>query len=1695
MATRAARVPMLYEEYVWYTPLGPKPQVGSGAFVEIMVDESIREMFEDVDLSSEERLRNLLHLAKFELATINLTMVFSTGEFSGENTGSYDFDTFRAKFSDHDAKAVGRFSFILLSPVTIVVEGPKEDHRLKRARDYLDKVETPSYGDVKFVLGSLNFRLRKHQSLVLKQLEDESPPPGIPGEKPFNAALSRLHSDRKFRDHLVCSLSIHVEGPFLRPVIQKERFEHFSTENRNVIEMSINLIRKVKSEIGDRMGHELFGFLWEVVRLVIATDWPSRSMCILSLLALVDDQFMIDALSKVLSVCKNEEELVYEDDCIVPEGLSLGFVSKAHQLIVCRVVDLWKHYLTTKMFSSCSSEFKKSCFGFQELASVATNEASFLFDVISFLIVTIENVVAFAKTGDYNDLLGRSPNLVWFDNYTVYKQDYEKYRKVGGDFDELKQRGTTMFASGMTLLAKPGGNSLTSYVSNVRHILNSLDCAEGRTRVQPVGLFIQGPSGCGKTTIVDELAAIVKAHEDLPDSNTVMYYNMTAKFQDGMVGNPRVIVFNDFLSTKEEFMEANVVDTLQMMTDTAAFNVNRASVEAKENSEIFPILTIVTANPPTYMCSKSSNAEKLNRRYNTLTVTFTAKALEDAARLKIPVEKLIETTGTTSGYVKLVYGTPSCAGPTINMTVNKALPYHEFDSWESFLVFYVDTFGALYDGYKRHYNTKNVVRRCSVGLKLPHPEGLACPCLQKTLVEEESRPLPPLSFGRHDLLEEEDESTSLPVLRFGPSAVVVQGPAARLSTLDLESSWAEMLFAFLYTVLMDPIAFSMRVPIFLFFWFCAPVYLSFVFLLSFFAKEKTFRGRMPSGLLPFTVYWLLYLPWFWYNPLVGVYVTFCAAVDPRHRLCIKEILLGIEYRSKRFLERQVSFSHYFGGFFRANKYRIAASTLASLSLILGALILAKKVFVEGNLMGTPNNIPDERKPIVPIRGVVPPALGGKLSSGATISRAGHFTMRCTVVDNLRIIVPSHFIRRGVVDYDTPPIKDGDLLTLDLNGKRYEFPFDDKSCVQLNNLYGPVDACVLATHNSLWNAPSTLVFTDDHFAGVGGVVRNHDVAITTAPDYRYGMTYSPIVLSFGDCGEPLYVNEFFVGIHAGRYSLRPCAVAVRVTKRMFVEACERLKPLGHPIPVFEGEVTVEGLSVGLHPKSDASWLEKEERLSIPYRGHLQTKNTVKMTGKPSELYSIFGSRCEEYVRPNVGHAKKNADGEYVSIATRNLDGFGRPRVLDPNLAREVLDTLTFSSSPVPVGFLSLHQVLTGDSANAYINPRDDDKAIGPTLRSKGVTKRQVTPMGDGCYTVAPALLEEIAEKEERVKHFRAYRVRIEGVIKDELITAANYEKGKGRYFFVSDLSDNLLLKMYAGNVFSTILSDTQTHSCFAGLNAGSNQWRDLANHITFEGKRMMVSEGDQTQFDRRHGIFNGMYTEYILRQAVELGYSDSEIRSLTAVLYSSFHILMDLEGNFFETDSSLGSGRADTIIYNSIVHRLMFLYAFMKLWKLSGKAVHVSMWEQLRLALVGDDVLWNSMLPGFTVDYVADVFLGLGYTLTSPRKDGLLWTEMPITEVTFLKRRFRYENGYVFAPLAEESLYRTLAYVTGKGVERERTLSVLTSIQGEWFLHGKESLQAFHEDLVKVENLLGITVKRKTYDELLSAYDGGELKIW
>lgn len=216
------------------------------------------------------------------------------------------------------------------------------------------------------------------------------------------------------------------------------------------------------------------------------------------------------------------------------------------------------------------------------------------------------------------------------DPVTVAVLELNAYVQLLQRKDHLDPRG--VLAEATLLVTRHTKNTHPLVVSacrNVFDIMNTFSSGLAEARHSPAAYIFVGLPGLGKGTMVERIAASLKAWFKIDNDINITYTYQGTKHQT-LPAVSHIMLLNDFLSKKDDCSETNVLDLMQQIVDTSLLKVEAASIADKANSVLAPKLGVMTTNTMSYTFTNSleGGPSKLNRRWEVVMFEMTPEFIK-----------------------------------------------------------------------------------------------------------------------------------------------------------------------------------------------------------------------------------------------------------------------------------------------------------------------------------------------------------------------------------------------------------------------------------------------------------------------------------------------------------------------------------------------------------------------------------------------------------------------------------------------------------------------------------------------------------------------------------------------------------------------------------------------------------------------------------------------------------------------------------------------------------------------------------------------------------------------------------------------------------------------------------------------------------------------------------------------------------
>jgi hypothetical protein len=588
------------------------------------------------------------------------------------------------------------------------------------------------------------------------------------------------------------------------------------------------------------------------------------------------------------------------------------------------------------------------------------------------------------------------------------------------------------------------------------------------------------------------------------------------------------------------------------------------------------------------------------------------------------------------------------------------------------------------------------------------------------------------------------------------------------------------------------------------------------------------------------------------------------------------------------------------------------------------------------------------------------------------------------------------------------------------------------------------------------------------SGIAQTVHHHAVG-TAEHHWRVDVGYKyPFPTMSGDCGSVLLLNNKAIapgkilGLHVAGNG-KNLGLAAALTKDVIDSALKLVE--------VQDKIAAPS-EVMLEPQLSSKPFEAN---MVPL---CKAKRPISLAGKTkilrSPLYGAWGLAKTKpaYLRPQL------IGNDIVDPRRVGLSGYcaGNHRV-DPEIVRAVSDNVAShlisiaceTSRRKPIVF-SFDQAVCGIVGVDYCDPIDRstspgypwvlDKPPGFPGKSWWFGKDGDVDVSNPRATIVRVKVDEIisAAKEGR-RLFHPYV----DFPKDERRPIAKADAMKTRSISGCSLDYSIAVRMYFLDFSMFLMANRMSTKSCVGINPRSGEWDVLARLISRFPK---VVAGDFSGFDKTQIAEFLWAVLYVINKWYDSSSVDDLVRTvLWSDVVNSIHLF---DGDFVQWIKSLPSGHPLTVIINSIIHEMYIQYCYVLL---HPQHLHGLQFfhDFVEIQTYGDDGVYSIsdvIIPWFNQITISDTMATFGLVYTDENKSVDIVPYRKLSEVTFLKRGFRFDDslGRYVAPLSLDTILE-MPYWTKDGpgpleITKENVKTALMELS----LHG-ESLFSQYSSVI------------------------------
>jgi len=534
---------------------------------------------------------------------------------------------------------------------------------------------------------------------------------------------------------------------------------------------------------------------------------------------------------------------------------------------------------------------------------------------------------------------------------------------------------------------------------------------------------------------------------------------------------------------------------------------------------------------------------------------------------------------------------------------------------------------------------------------------------------------------------------------------------------------------------------------------------------------------------------------------------------------------------------------------------------------------------------------------------------------------------------------------------------------------------------------------------------------------------------------------------GDCGRPLVLvhnnTAYIAGLHMAGAVSRGIGYATALSDE---DIC---RLLGEPAPEVYDKVDL---------KYDKKLVTPQAQYSAPRPSSTTSKCDITPIG-----CDFIPRKTKVTVRNSETYDKSLT--KFITPTSVDCDLVGL-RACVAEVFRELRDVIGTPSASI----YSFSEALFGvpnscfDSLPSSTSPGYPYNAYGKRKRDYFVDGRYAKHIDDLMSDVHSFL----TDLNNGVAPLRVFT----DIQKVERLPVEKVDSGKCRLVSAAPLDLTIVTRMFFGPFVEAITSKPIS----SGTAVAFNPYKDAGDLVTY------LEEVDPGEVGFGAGDYSGFDASEVplIHDMILKGINDwfnddySEEREiLWTYVTRSVHIRGD-KIRFW--NKSLPSGHPLTTIINCLYNKVAIMYAWFKSNDSEYRCL-AHFRQHVRLVVLGDDNIFSVSRAAqevFSERTIAKYVAELGLKYTSDDKVSDIVGLRPMSEVTFLKRRFCREGprGIWVMPLDLDVVLETVIW-TRRGQEREVLRSNLLMVARELSLHGEDVFHAWIHRIVKWSEMEGV----------------------
>lgn len=447
------------------------------------------------------------------------------------------------------------------------------------------------------------------------------------------------------------------------------------------------------------------------------------------------------------------------------------------------------------------------------------------------------------------------------------------------------------------------------------------------------------------------------------------------------------------------------------------------------------------------------------------------------------------------------------------------------------------------------------------------------------------------------------------------------------------------------------------------------------------------------------------------------------------------------------------------------------------------------------------------------------------------------------------------------------------------------------------------------------------------------------------------------------------------------------------------------------------------------------------------------------------------------------------------------------IVKESFKKDILENIDLDMLKEQVHKLTDFETINGAPGVKFIDKINRNTSAGaPWNKSKKFMMHAIPPMGE---TLDPVdlnqeLKDRINEALECYKNGERYHFLYKAHLKDEPISFTKAEAKKTRIFCGASVDSTFITRKYYLAAVRFIQNNRYVFENAVGINVDSIEWDDMYHYLTYFGTDEIIA-GDFSAYDKTmkavflHAVFDLL--DWLL--FLSGNYKEEDKKILYGIREDLIYSTTDFNGDLIEFFGKNPSGNALTVILNGLVNCLYNRYAY---YLLNPENECESFKENVRLMVYGDDNIIGvnaEYVPWYNHTALVFAYEKMGIKYTMAEKTAKSVPYIKITEATFLKRFFRYDDTLQcqMAPIEFQSIANSLTmWVRSKSITREQQmLEIMSGALLKFFHYGEKTYKQWYnifKEIVETTDLKDFVIEAhlKSYSEMVWSFQERRRKL-